>query len=234
MASPYLLLSAFPELARGFPRTGAWSEIIKQATGFLLLAVAAYFARPLLPDALRGPSFWWVVYGCVLVGSLFLVVSAVRLGGRRGMLVSAAVAVLLAGGLLPMVWRLANPPVGWQKFSTTALADARAAGGPVLVKFTADWCANCQAVEQRVFGTQEQVDGWTEEAGLTLIKADLTKQDAAGWDLLKQLNPAGAIPFTAVYFPGSQAPRSLTGIYGTEDLLNLLSVGEEDSWVGAN
>src|SRR4029079_11723689 len=44
MALPYLILSAMPELARKFPRTGPWSELFKQMMGFLMLAAAAYFA----------------------------------------------------------------------------------------------------------------------------------------------------------------------------------------------
>ena len=43
MAFPYVVLSAFPQLARNFPRTGAWAELVKQMMGFLLLAAAAYF-----------------------------------------------------------------------------------------------------------------------------------------------------------------------------------------------
>ena len=223
MASPYLLLSAFPELARKFPRTGPWSELVKQATGFLLLAVAAYFVRPLLPDSLRGPDYWWLVYGCLAAGGLFAVAQAWRYGKGRltPIFVTAAVAavVLVPGGLLAN--RLANPPAGWTEFTPAALAAAREKGGPVLVKFTADWCANCQTVEQRVFGTQAQMDGWRDD-GVTLLKADLTKPDAVGWPLLKELNRIGAIPFTAVYLPGRGEPAKLAGIYGTGDLRAVL------------
>ena len=222
MASPYLLLSAFPEIARAFPRTGRWSEVIKKATGFLLLAVAAYFARPILPDVLRGPGVWWVVYACVAAGGVFLLYEAIRIGGTRPIVVTAVLALLLGGGTLPLAYRLANPPAGWVKYSDAALAEARQEGGPVLVKFTADWCANCQAVEQRVFGTQEQVDRWIDGAGLTLVKADLTDADASGWPLLEQLNPARAIPFTAVYLPGENRPHPLAGIYGSDDLQRVL------------
>ena len=223
MAFPYLVLSAFPELARKFPRTGPWSELVKQATGFLLLAVAAYFIRPLLPDALRGPGYWWLVYGCLAAGGLFAVAQAWHYGKGRltPILVTAAVAavVLIPSGLLAN--RLANPPAGWTAYSPETLAAARKLDKPVLVKFTADWCANCQTVEQRVFGTQAQMDAWRDD-GVTLLKADLTKPDANGWPLLKELNRIGAIPFTAVYLPGGDEPAKLAGIYGSDDLRAVL------------
>src|SRR5205814_2735179 len=45
MAFPYVVLSGSPELARRFPRTGPWAELVKQMMGFLLIASAVYFAR---------------------------------------------------------------------------------------------------------------------------------------------------------------------------------------------
>ncbi len=226
MASPYLILSLVPEVARKFPRTGKWSEIIKQTGGFLVLAVAFYFAwaalRVVLPKAIVGPNYWWIVFAPVAAGCVFLVIAAVRMKSPRGILVCTITAAVLVGATLPVFWRLANPPAGWTYFSETALAEARASNRPVLVKFTADWCLNCQTVEQRVFGTQEQVDAWADGYNLRLIKVDLTQNDAPGWDLLSELNPARAIPFTAVYLPGEDRPRALTGIYGSDDLRDAL------------
>lgn len=217
MAFPYLLLSAFPQIARKMPRSGRWSEVVKQATGFILLAVAVYFAKPLLPDALRGPELWWVIYGCIAAGALYLVAAAIRFGEVRGIVITGLVALLLAGGTLPIAYRLANPPAGWTYYSDAALTAALARNEPVVVKFTADWCANCQTVEQLVYGTQAQMDALTDE-GVTLIKADLTKRDAPGWPLLTELNPARAIPYTAVYLPGRDEPVPLVGIYDSADL----------------
>jgi thiol:disulfide interchange protein DsbD len=224
MAFPYLVLSAFPELARSFPRTGPWSELVKQALAFVLLAIAAYFIRPLLPDAWRGPGFWWVIFGLIAAGGAFSVLRAMQISGGRArpIVITAAIALVVLLPLGLVTHALANPPAGWVKFSPEELAKAREAGKPVLVKFTADWCANCQTVEHLVFGSQEQMDAWRNR-GLTLVKADLTKPDAPGWPLLRELHPVGSIPFTAVYLPGEQAPRKLPGIYGSGDLEQVLS-----------
>lgn len=227
MASPYLVLSAFPELARRFPRTGPWSEIVKQSLGFVLLAVAAYFVRPLLPDGLRGPSYWWLIFGLLAAGGAFAMARAIQIAGRGAgpILATAAIALVLLVPLGVVTYGLANPPAGWEKFSQEALARALDSRRPVLIKFTADWCANCQTVEQRVFGTQAEMDAWRDR-GLILIKADLTSKEAQGWPLLTELHPVGSIPFTAVYLPGESEPRKLPGIYGSADLEALLAQHE--------
>ena len=144
------------------------------------------------------------------------------MGSRRGIAISGVVAAVVVGACLYVTWGFANPPAGWTKFSDVALADARASQRPVLVKFTANWCANCQMVERTVFGTQEQVDAWASDFDVALIKADLSADDAPGWPLLSELNPARAIPFTAVYLPGEDQPRALPGIYGSDDLRAVL------------
>src|SRR6202000_2870242 len=63
MAAPYLVLSAVPELARKFPRTGPWSEVVKQMLGFMVLAVAVFIAGQ---RVLAGRQFWGVF--AVLLG----------------------------------------------------------------------------------------------------------------------------------------------------------------------
>ena len=42
MASPYLVIGAFPELIRFLPKPGAWMETVQQVMGFLLLATVVY------------------------------------------------------------------------------------------------------------------------------------------------------------------------------------------------
>lgn len=223
MAFPYLLLSAFPEVANKLPRAGQWSEVVKQMMGFLLLATAAYFGKMFLPDSLRGPNFWWVIFALIAGAGVFLLVRAVQISKRKiSIAIAGAVALLLIAPSFALTLKLTNPPIQWTYFSDDELAKARASGRPVLVKFTADWCANCQTVELTVFGSEETVK-WLRSQGVTTIKADLTKQSAAGWPLLRSLNPVGAIPVTAVWRAGENQPQILAGIYSTNELKAAIS-----------
>lgn len=109
----------------------------------------------------------------------------------------------------------------WTYFSDEVFAKLRAGDKPVIVKFTAAWCVNCHVVERRVFGDADTLAEISKRGG-TLVKVDLTEQGAPGSDLLAQLNPSGAIPLTAIYFPGQDEPALITGIYSSETLLAAL------------
>lgn len=225
MAFPYLVLSAVPELARKLPRAGQWSEVVKQMMAFLLLATAAYFGKMFLPDALRGPQFWWVIFALVAAAGAFLVVRAIQIAPRvRPVVIAAAIALVMVTPAFAITLKLANPPLTWTSFADAVLEQARKGDKPVLVKFTADWCANCQTIELTVFGSEDTVK-WLREHNVVAIKADLTHQSAEGWPLLRSLNPVGAIPLTAVWRPGESAPRILTGIYSSDDLKDAIGGG---------
>jgi thiol:disulfide interchange protein DsbD len=229
MASPYLLLSAFPEVARRFPRTGPFAELMKQMMGFLMLSVAAFFAGMQL---VKGPNHWWLVFAVAAWASLFLVVRTTQLSKTGGPLIWATLfATLITGGTLLGVLRMTDalaPRVVangagvaeaslWSDYSRQALAAAREQKRTVLVKFTADWCLNCKYIEQTVFKDERALRALA-DANVALLKADLTRSDAAGWELLRELGGTG-IPFTAIYAPQQSQPLALASIYTTDTLL---------------
>lgn len=222
MALPYLALAAFPELARRLPRSGIWAEIVKQMMAFLLLATAVYFGRRFLPDSLRGEKFWWILFAVIAAAGAFLIIRTIQLARRAvPVIVASITAALIIAPALAVTLRLTYTPIAWVKYSPDAFQQALQSGRPVLIKFTADWCGNCQAIEATVFVDDRTVQT-IRQMQLIPIKADLTSSDAAGWPLLRRLHPVGAIPFTIIYLPNRTEPRTLTGIYSTDDLLEAL------------
>ncbi|MGA2231940.1 MAG: thioredoxin family protein [Tepidisphaeraceae bacterium] len=224
MASPYLLLSAFPEVARRFPRTGAFSELVKQMMGFLMLGSAAFFAGL---ELVGEPNQWWVVFAVAVWACLYLVARTSQIAkSSTALYISTAMAVAILGGALILTLRLtsaAASQVEWQPYSAQALADARANHRTVLIDFTANWCLNCKYVESTVYHDPRTLNALRHLAVVTL-KADLTDHDAPGWDLRNQLGSEG-IPYTAVYLPDATQPVGLASIYTTDTLLNVLNGG---------
>ena len=71
MASPYLLIGAFPQLIRLLPKPGAWMDTFKQAMGFVLLGTVVFSVHERQTVDLRGAGFciahrpvaaacWWI------------------------------------------------------------------------------------------------------------------------------------------------------------------------------
>ena len=226
MAFPYFLLSAFPEMARRFPRTGPWAELVKQMMGFLLLGTAVYFAKPFFERFLRSESnehlasdiFWWALFALVAAAGLFLVVKTLQFARRlTPRLVAVAIALLMVVPSFLAARNFTYHPHDWVSFTDAALAQAKATGKPVLVEFTADWCGNCHFVEAFVLNDRGVV-ATLKKYDVVMVKADVTEEDAPAKPLLGELNPAGAIPLTVIYSPHREQPLMLRGIYSKGEL----------------
>jgi thiol:disulfide interchange protein len=218
MALPYLILSAFPNLARWVPRTGPWSAVLKQMMGFLLLAVAVYFAGGRLAS---NRDFFWAVFIVVAAGMIFLVVRMIQLS-RRALPVAAslAIAATVIWVSLSITFRLTGG-IAWQTYSDQAFADARASGRPMLVEFTANWCPNCLSIEASVYHDPRTAEE-LHRLNVVLLRADLTDEHAAGWPKVDALNPGGGIPLTAIYGSHEEQPIKLTSLYTTQNLIDAL------------
>lgn len=231
MAFPYLILSAFPEAARRFPRSGPWAELFKQMMGFLLLVAAMYFGAG---RVIHGPDFWWLVSAMVAVAGFYLMARTVQLSQSAGAVaVSATLAVAMIGASLWWTARmtgLGRPAMAsagngqaessWVDYSPEQFDQARSAGKLVLVKFTANWCATCQYIEGSVYQDSRVWQALRRHEVVTM-KADMTDSDIAK-PLLLKLNPAGGIPLTAIYGPKLNTPIVLSSVYGSDDLLQAL------------
>ncbi|MCY2951129.1 MAG: thioredoxin family protein [Planctomycetota bacterium] len=232
MAFPYLLLSAFPQLAQNFPRTGPWSELVKQMMGFLLLVAAVYFAAGQL---IEGPSFWYAVLAITAIACLFLLARTTQLAkGALPLAVSSTLAVAAFASILTITLRvtgLFRPTTtssatashsAWTPYSPQALESALKQNKIALVKFTANWCLNCQYIESTVFGDSTTL-ATLQQNNVVLLKADMTRKNPPAQQLLIKLNPAGGIPLTAIYSPKLEKPLTLDSVYTAQTLLNAIT-----------
>jgi len=222
MASPYFVLSAFPELARKFPRTGPWSELVKQMMSFLLLGSAVFFARRFIQPYTGPDAFWWVLFGVAALSGLFLFFRSLQITANTGpRVVTFVIAALLIGGTYIVVRQIVNQPYAWTPYSSQLLETAKKSKRVVVVEFTATWCSTCQYLEVHTLHSPEVVSA-VKKNNVEMLKADITLANAVGWPLLKEVNPVPAIPFTVVYGPGSTDPQKLTGIYSPQDLTHAI------------
>jgi thiol:disulfide interchange protein DsbD len=160
LAAPYVVLSWNPAWLKFMPKPGAWMEKFKIAMGFPMLLTAVWLFNLAAGD--YGTNVLWLGVFLVLIAFAAWIFGEFVQRGRAGKSVAVVIVLILViGGYAfalenQLHWRepivattagsLKTSPDGidWQPWNPEAVAQARAAGKPVLVDFTADWCLTCQ------------------------------------------------------------------------------------------
>lgn len=207
MASPYVLLSASPRLARLLPKPGAWMEDFKHVMGFLLLGFAVYLMTG-LPTNLVIPTLSLCVFLAFAVVLYGRVAPFGSRGSRKAVAVLAAAPIALAGWYIGFGHThvalhgrgvAGENRIAWEDFSPRLLTEAHASGRHVVVDFAANWCMNCQYNKVAVLQSRE-VSELVGRKGILMIEADLTQENPDAESLLHHLG-SRSVPFLAI-FPG--------------------------------
>ena len=220
LAFPYVLLSWEPAWLKFLPKPGAWMEKFKIAMGFPMLATAVWLLN--LTPIFYGKRVWWLGLFLVLVAMAAWVFGEFFQRGRsrRGVALLFVVALLGIGyGYAiesQLRWREPLPPeeksslkespdgIAWEKWSPEAVALARAAGRPVFVDFTADWCVTCQ-VNKKTSIEVASVRAKLKEINAVALLGDNTRFPADIADELAKFNRAG-VPLVLVYPADASQP----------------------------
>jgi len=137
MASPYLIIGAFPSTVRFLPKPGAWMDTFKQLMGFVLMGTVV-FIFSFLQEKYVIPTMTLLTglaLACWIIGRTPLTAelpAKLKAWGKAA-LVTGLVALFAFG------WLLNFNELAWQPYSRAALDDHRKKGHTVLVDFTADW-----------------------------------------------------------------------------------------------
>lgn len=216
---PYLLLAVSTGALERLPNSGAWMLGVRQLFGVLLVALAAYFAKPLLP----GPWGDWVLAAALGLGGLYLLVIA-RPGHEMPAIdrfMRLASAGLVAAGILlaPAAGKAEKAELAWKPYDEAAVTAAIAAGQPVVLDFYADWCLPCKELDTRTFSERRVA---ARLGRMALFKADLTRASEAT-DALRARFAVAGVP-TIVFYRGGQevAGTRLTGFESAAAFLERL------------
>jgi len=216
MAAPYAILTSMPGWLNRLPKGGRWMELFKQTLGFVLLIIAVKLIKAAPSEKRINLLYFAVVLSfCVWIWGTW-----VTYGSKfsRKILIRG-IAVLLV--VLSFWFFFRAELVDWQDYDSTLIESAKAEQTPVLVKFTADWCTNCEIVDKFVFGRKD-VAKLIDEKGVLAVKGDTTKASQPATLDLSNVYKEPGVPVTMLFLPGETEPIRLRDLFFADELKALL------------
>ena len=223
MGIPLLIASVFG--AKYLPKPGLWMERLKFSFGFIMLAMALYFARPLLAT-----TWYYVAFAVVLFAFAAYLIAILRHVMHRPHRFSllALSAVIASSGIWHVNQSIAsvNAQVqasqlqNWIKVQTEQelnAALAAYANQNIVIDVYADWCVACQPIERDVIPRTDVQDALK---NVVRIKLDLTEQHPSQDALLKKWQILG--PPTMLFLGAQQQEQRdlrLTGTFNAPQLI---------------
>jgi thiol:disulfide interchange protein DsbD len=219
---PLFVLALFSGQLQRLPKAGGWMLWVRKVMGWVLVGMATYFIRPVLPASLKP-----------LAPVLVAVAAGLHLGwldrSQAGFKAFALLKVL-AGTLCLVLatfwltaWALRGPGIAWQTYSEQTLQQAAAQRKPVIIDFYADWCTPCREMEAVAFHHTEVVR--QAQKDFIMVKVDVTRGgDPLHERLLKQYNIQG-VP-TVVFLDADGRERAdlrLLDFLPPDQLLNRMA-----------
>lgn len=194
---PFLVLGTFSGLLAARPKPGNWMDGVKSVMGIAMIVVALYFLRNAFPNVMhffKGTAVFFTASGVLaavglLLGAVHLSFHTksvvVRLRKGLGILLVVVGIAGIAGGLLT------EPDTGniqWISGIAKGEILAQDQKKPMMVDYTAEWCAACKELEKLTFSdslVQKEL------ARFVCVKQDFTKSTPETEALKKKNNIRG-------------------------------------------
>ncbi|CDG22526.1 Thiol:disulfide interchange protein DsbD [Xenorhabdus poinarii G6] len=210
MGLPLIAITLFGH--KLLPRSGPWMQYVKEAFGFIILALPVFLLERVLGDS------WGIRLWSLLAVSFFGWAFALTLHSKNGwqrvlQIAFLALALIAARPLQDWVWgspaaeqqkttlqfRQVND---WQELNQILTENRHQ---PMMLDLYADWCVACKEFEKYTF-SDPQVQAQLSE--FILLQADVTDNTPKQKELLQKLNVLG-LP-TILFFDtqGKELPHS--------------------------
>lgn len=201
---PYLFLAAFSNLLQALPRQGAWMVWVKKVFGVIMATIGlSYVAIGLLPGLAP-----YVVPAGLLLGGLYLGFMEksdnARAAFRTAKRVLGTLSVLAAVALVLQVTRAKSSAIVFTPYDDRAVAASLAAGRPVMLEFSADWCVPCHEMELQTFVAPEVV---SLARAFDTYKVDLTKFDSEASRAARERYAVPGVPAVVFLAPSGEEVR---------------------------
>jgi suppressor for copper-sensitivity B len=200
MASPYLLVSAFPRLAQMLPRPGRWIGVVKTLMAAALILTAAWLLF-VLSNVAGAPAA--MITGATIALALLLLQppTSVSRGawifrGVAGLGLGVAVLAIVIGA----PGNADSKDIPWRPFVKEEVQSLVSSGRTVFVDITADWCVVCKVNKALVIDRPDIAQRLSTE--IVPLQGNWTRPDAKISSFMKEHGRYG-LPFNIVFGPGA-------------------------------
>lgn len=189
---------------------------LKLSFGFIMLAMAVYFARPLLPLTL-----YYAGLALILIAMAGYLIAILR--HIVHIPYKVVILVLICGCTVSGIWYINQATTNVKTTESDSLqswiivknqhelnqALAAYAKDPIVVDVYADWCVACQPIEREILPRTDVQDALK---NVTRIKLDLTQYEASQDIILKQWQILG--PPTILFLSPNQKSNVIFVLQG--------------------
>ncbi|MCP4870988.1 MAG: thioredoxin fold domain-containing protein [Proteobacteria bacterium] len=155
-----MLFLAVGTFAGSLPRSGAWMETVKHVFGVILVGATLYYVGQMINViSAGGTELGWadllmtVAWTVTVIGGAWVVAGEKDVLGENRNLARAVGGVLALGVGLFLLFapEKEHEAITWSDQYQATLSSAKTEGRPVILDFTADWCAACKELEHKTY-----------------------------------------------------------------------------------
>jgi thiol:disulfide interchange protein DsbD len=206
---PFLFLAVFSGSINKLPKSGSWMVWVRKIFGFILIAMAIYFLKPLFPNPLvyhlslavtlflGGIYLAWIeptemknkVFPFVrnIMGIVFFMVALFFV--VRG--IEAYVEASLNEARLESGSAVQGEMIRWSSYADAKIQKAEEDAKPVFLDFYADWCIPCKELDNLTYKDPKIVDI---SRKFIMLKVDLTTTNQPLFEKLRNKFKIKGVP----------------------------------------
>lgn len=225
----FLIIGTFAGALNSLPGAGGWMETVKKFFGVVMVAMAVYFLREVIP---AGWMPWLAGAGLVVFGvytGAFDPVDESSEASARFYKAAGWVALLIGARFLLFGFGASTAPakeeLAWTISSPSAdqhgalLLAASSAGRPAMVDFWATWCAQCKELDHK---TWTDADVVAEGARFDRIKMDMSQSDTPWAKAQNTAFKVVGMPTVIFYNSDGQEVTRFTGFKEAPEVLAIM------------